>query len=204
LDGLSLTDLDANVANGQLSAAAEGDISTLQRVSLNTANGKSTLSMQGSYATLQDITLAAASGKLDIRLAGVYPALTELSAKTMSGSIQLALGATYDSLEKLQVGSVSGVIDMDLERSNWQHDVEAELHCVSGMIKVRLPKDIGVAAKVKKLSGVVHAPGFRQERGLYVNAAYGQSEVTLYLDIATVSGRIKLLQPSKKELRNKE
>jgi hypothetical protein len=66
-----------------------------------------------------------------------------------------------------------------------------------------VPQGIGVAAKIKKLSGAVHAPGFRQEHGLYVNAAYGQSEVSLYLNIGTVSGRIKLLQPDGEELRNK-
>lgn len=159
--------------------------------------------MQGRYAALQSVALAAASGRLDIGLAGAYPALTELSAKTMSGSIQLTLDATCDSLEKLQIGSLSGVIDLDLARSDWQHDLEIELRCVSGMIKVSLPEDIGVAAKVKKLSCAVNAPGFRQERGLYVNAAYGQSEVTLYLDIATVSGSIKVLQLDKEEARNK-
>ncbi len=202
LDGLALTALDANIANGRLSAVVGGDIPELKTVSLNTANGKSTLNMQGHYTALQSIVLAAASGKLGIGLVGAYPALKEFSAKTMSGNIQLTLDAMCNRLEKLQVGSVSGVIDLDLAESNWQHNVEVELHGVSGTIKVRLPDGIGVAVNVKKLSGTVDAPGFRQERGLYMNAAYGKSEVTLYLDIATVSGRIKVLQPDKEESRN--
>jgi DUF4097 and DUF4098 domain-containing protein YvlB len=203
LGDLTLTTLEANVANGQLTTEAEGDIPTLTGVSLHTANGKTTLSLQGRYEALQNVTLAAASGKLDIELLGAYPTLKELSAKTMSGSIHLNLGATYDSLEKLEIGSVSGIVDIDLTGSSWQHDLETTLHCVSGMIKVMLPENIGVAAKIKKLSGAVNAPGFRRERGLYVNAAYGQTPVTLYLDIATVSGNVKLLQPRKEELRSK-
>jgi len=203
LDGLAVTGLEANVANGQLTAQAEEDIPLLQSVSLHTANGQSTLSLQGHYAALQNIVLAAASGKLDIELAGAYPTLKELSAKTMSGSIHLNLGAACDSLEKLEIGSVSGIVNMDLTGSSWQHNLKAILHCVSGTISVILPEDIGVAVEVKKLSGAVKAPGFRRDRGLYVNAAYGQTPVTLHLDIATVSGNVKLLQPRNEELRSK-
>jgi DUF4097 and DUF4098 domain-containing protein YvlB len=174
----------------------------LKDVNIATASGKTHLMMQGDYPDLEEVAVATASGKLDVALGGAYDALEKLVIQSASGKINAQLGGQYSSMDKLSVNTASGVINLDMT-GMWESALEASINCVSGAIKVRLPDDVGVVVKVSKLSGHVKAPDFHRQGKLYVNDAYGKSDVTIHLKISTVSGVIKL-QLGDAEPRNEE
>jgi hypothetical protein len=169
LSGLNLTKLTGLVGSGSLDANLSGEMSGLKEVDLNTASGRTHLMMDGTYAELEDISLGTASGKLDLVLAGEYPALTSLALKSASGKMDLSLTGRYAVLENVTIESASGRLEVDMTGA-WQHNLDVGIHLVSGTVKLRLPSTIGVD----------------------VNEAYGKSEVTLRVDISTVSGKVVL------------
>jgi len=202
LEGLNLTRLNAKVGSGSLMAGVSGDVVNLTTVNVAVASGKTALNMQGKYDMLSDVVLQTASGKLDLALSGHYPELEKVAARSASGKMNVSFAGEYAALEALTVETISGAIDLNLD-ADWETDLEASLHCVSGVVTVHLPDGVGIAVKVTKVTGRVHAPGFRREGKLYVNDAYGKAEVTLNLAISTVSGAVNL-QLGQTESRNEE
>jgi len=202
LEGLNLTRLNAKVGSGSIVADVSGDAPNLTAVNVATASGKTALNMRGKYAELNDVVLQTASGRLDMALSGQYPELEKVAVRSASGKMKVSFAGEYAALEALTVETVSGTIDLNLD-ADWEADLDASLHCFSGVVTVYLPDRVGVAVRVTKVTGRVHAPGFRREGKLYVNDAYGKAEVTLNLAISTVSGAVNL-QLGQTEFRNEE
>ena len=58
-----------------------------------------------------------------------------------------------------------------------------------GEVTVMLPSDVGVKAKAEGGIGKINAEGLKKVGDSYVNAAYGESDVTLDVDVEAASGR---------------
>jgi len=61
-----------------------------------------------------------------------------------------------------------------------------------GGVKLALPRDVGVRVGVEKALSGVDASGFTGEGDAYVNDAYGESDVTLLIDLKVGVGRVEL------------
>jgi hypothetical protein len=57
---------------------------------------------------------------------------------------------------------------------------------------VQLPSKVGVRVEVKGRLGKINAEGLQREGEAYINDAYGDSDVTLDVDIQGGVGRINL------------
>lgn len=191
LGALNLTGLEVQVGSGDVTADLSGSPAQLERVKLNAASGQLTLQMVGEYPALTRVELGTASGQHDLALAGAFPALERLKVGAASGDINLALAGNYAALKKLDVNTVSGSVHLDLTGALAQ-DLDVAINSVSGEIIVRVPAGIGIQLKHSSLSGKVVAEGFRRDNGAYVNAAYGEAEVTLRLKVSSVSARIEV------------
>lgn len=61
-----------------------------------------------------------------------------------------------------------------------------------GGLKLTLPRDVGVRVDVEKCLSGVDASGFSREGDAYVNDAYGESDLTLFIDLKVGLGGVEL------------
>jgi hypothetical protein len=111
--------------------------------------------------------------------------------KFRSSSSQSDLRFPGVPITRLEVHVGAGQLDLDL-RGDWKKDLDVEIHGGVGSATVRLPKKAGVRVNASGGIGAVSAGGLRRDGSEYVNEAYGQSPVTLHLDIRGGIGEISL------------
>jgi hypothetical protein len=97
-----------------------------------------------------------------------------------AGSYNLQLGRL--SLTRLNVGGGAGEVTVDLT-GNWQNNLEATIEGGLGKRTVILPANVGVRVKAEVGVGSVNATGLTKDGEYYVNDAYGQSDVTLNIQV---------------------
>jgi hypothetical protein len=128
------------------------------------------------------------AGRTDLKLGSL--SLTRLDIAGGAGEILVDLSGST-SLTRLDIGSGAGGLTVDLTGA-WQNDLEATIGGGVGKKTLILPRDTGVRVRAQVGVGAVDAAGLTKEREYYTNDAYGQSEVTLYLEVAGGVGEIEL------------
>ncbi len=123
----------------------------------------------------------------DLRLSNEVP--MSLSVDMGAGNSDLQLAAL--SLTGLDIILGAGKSTVDLS-GDWVRDLDATIDTGAAEITVRLPRDVGVRVEVEAGVGTIDAPGLTRDGGVYTNAAYGVSEVTLHVNIEAGVGRINL------------
>jgi len=131
------------------------------------------------------VNMGAGEGRLD---------LGSLNLKTVdfdggAGGVQIDL--TSSTVEKLDVSIGAGNLDLDLS-GDWAQDMRADINGGVGSASLRLPADAGVRVEVHGGLGEVNAHGFNRDGDVYTNAAYGDSAVTLDIQIDGGVGSIDL------------
>ena len=133
-----------------------------------------------------DVTIGA--GRADLKLGSL--SLTRLDVTRGAGEVSVDLSGS-SSLTRLEIGGGAGRLTVDLT-GDWQDDLEATIQGGVGEKIVRLPKDAGVRVQVQLGVGGVDARGLAKEGEYYTNDAYGQSDVTLDIEMETGVGGITL------------
>ena len=128
-----------------------------------------------------------AENEWDVRLNDAVP--TDLTVKLGVGESVLQLGGL--SLTGLAVEAGIGETDLDLSGA-WNRNLDARIESGVGEVTVTLPKDVGVRVEADQGLGDVDAEGLIKDGDVYVNAAYGESPVTLHLEVKTGVGEINL------------
>jgi hypothetical protein len=131
-----------------------------------------------------DVKLGAGQSQFDLKSLD----LRSLNLQTGAGDAALELGGTLSDLE-IQMGA--GQMQVDLS-GNWQQDLDATIRGGVGRLTVRLPDDVGVRLEVNQGLGNVTATGLSRDNDTYVNSAYGDSDITLNIDISGGVGEIVL------------
>lgn len=128
------------------------------------------------------------AGDSDLKLGSL--SLTRLNVEGGAGEVLVDLsGSSF--LTWLSV--VTGVGDLTVDLTGaWQNDLDAIIMSGVGTRTVILPSDIGVRVKVETDVGDVDAAGLTKEGQYYTNDAYGQSEVTLHIEVEGGVGGIDL------------
>jgi len=129
------------------------------------------------------------AGDGEIHLGDVH--VTHLDIKASAGKIDVDLRGNH-SLSYAEVDIGAGSLTMDL-RGDWEEDVDVIIEGGVGETSLHLPDDIGVQVEVTKGIGEVTASGLRKQGDMYVNALYGESDITLYVDVHAGIGRIVLI-----------
>jgi hypothetical protein len=105
------------------------------------------------------------------------------------GESVLALGGT--SLTSLDIDQGIGEMTLDLT-GEWSSDVDVNIDGGIGSATIRVPEDVGVRVKADAGIGGISALGFRKHRDAYVNEAYGESDVTIEIDVDAGIGSITI------------
>jgi hypothetical protein len=133
-----------------------------------------------------DITMGAGTSDLDLGSL----TLTTLDIQAGAGEITLNLSGTT-SLTRLSVDAGVGEITIDLT-GDWQQDLDAAIRAGVGKLTVLLPRDVGVRVDVERGISDTDTRGLSRDGDDYVNDAYGESEVTLRIEIDAGIGQINL------------
>ena len=128
------------------------------------------------------------AGRADLELGTL--SLTELKVTRGAGEVYVDLSGV-SSLTRLDIDGGAGEVTVDLT-GDWATDLDADIAGGVGEITVRLPRSVGVRVGVELGMGQVNASGFGRDGDDYINDAYGESDVTLRIDIEGGIGEVNL------------
>jgi hypothetical protein len=134
-----------------------------------------------------DMTVTFGAGEGHLNLATLN--LRTLTVEGGAGLADIDLGGS--PLESLNVTSGVGETTVDLT-GLWENDLTATITGGVGELTLRLPRNVGVRVQTQSGLGGVNANGLTQNGDIYTNDAYGESAVTLNLNVTGGVGGINL------------
>jgi hypothetical protein len=135
-----------------------------------------------------EMSIDMGAGRTDLKLGSL--ALTRLDINAGAGDVDLDLSGSQ-SLTRLDFDMGAGELTLDLT-GDWQDDLDATIRGGVGELTLRLPSDVGVRVDVDTGVGDVDTSGLTKDGDTYTNDAYGESEVTLNINIDAGIGEINL------------
>jgi len=167
-------------------------------VSLNVDQGWGSGELDLAGVNLTALDASSSAGRLTVGLGGTMQLLKEVTVEESAGKLSLTMDGSYPAMEALAVDNSAGAIDLDLT-GRWTRNLKGNIRNSAGSITVSLPSSVGVYVTARTTAGRVSATGLRtlstatsRGTGIYVNDAYGTSQVTLNLDVSNSAGRILL------------
>jgi len=129
------------------------------------------------------VTMGAGDGELILsRLL-----LDSFDFKGGAGEVDIDLrGSTVNDLD---VALGAGDVALDLS-GQWLQDVQATIKGGLGRVRLILPSDVGVRVTTQGMLSKINAPDLINNSGTYTNARYGQSDVSMNIDIESGIGEI--------------
>ncbi len=131
------------------------------------------------------LSLGAARGDIDLR----RMVLNSLNLEVGAGDTYLSLGDS--PLRNLDIEVGAGKLTLDMV-ANWERDLDAEITGGVGQLIIYLPSDVGVIVDVELGIVAIDARGLQKDGNTYTNDAYGESDVTLRIEIEGGVGDIRL------------
>ena len=113
----------------------------------------------------------------------------DLNVQMGGGVSNLDLDSLILTGLSLDVGAGSTTVDLT---GDWERDLSAVVRGGAGEVTVLLPSQVGVRVNAGTGLGRVNADGLRREGNAYVNDAYGDSDVSLKVDVEGGVGQINL------------
>ncbi len=113
----------------------------------------------------------------------------DMSVNMSHGTSDLEMSGLWLNHLEISVGTGTCVINLD---DQWKHDLDVSIGSGATDITVKLPSAIGVRVEIVSGRTTVEASGLTQEGNVYINAAYGVSDVTLHVSMSPGTGRIGL------------
>ncbi len=128
-----------------------------------------------------------ARNEWDVRLNDEMP--TDLVVEMGAGESDLDLDSLTLTGLKLQMGAGKTTVDLT---GDYAQSFDASIQGGVGEATVLLPSEVGVKAKAEGGLGKINAKGLKREGNSYVNDAYGNSGVTLSVDVQSGVGEFNL------------
>lgn len=123
----------------------------------------------------------------DVSLNDNIPLDLSVDCGVGEGDLDLT-GLTLKSLEiDMGIGELTVDLTGELKKS-----LDIVVDCGIGSTTLYLPENIGIRARVDHGIGSVQAKGFRKRRGVYTNDAYGQTEVSIDIEVDSGIGSLEL------------
>ncbi len=194
-DGLLAADFRYNVADFKPEVAYSDNVLTVRQPDVE---GRASLWDVGDYRYEWDLRLNDSvpmemrinlgAGTAGLKLSSL--SLTRLDIDAGAGDIAVDL-AGVPSLTRLNAKMGAGRLTLDLT-GDWQADLDAKIEGGVGGATLRLPHSVGVRVEAEGGLGTVNASGLTKDGSVYVNDAYGQSAVTLHINVKAGVGVIDL------------
>ncbi len=182
---------------GELNVSGGADRLMEAEFSYNVANWKPKVNYEVSGETGELIVRQGSGGGVrlggdarnewDIRFNDEVP--TDLVVQMGAGESDLDLDSLALTGLDLQMGAGKTTVDLT---GDYAQDFDASIKGGVGEATVLLPSEVGVRAKAAGGLGTINAEGLQKEGQAYVNDAYGQSQVTLRVDVQGGVGEINL------------
>jgi len=128
-----------------------------------------------------------ARNEWDISLNDEMP--TDLVVQMGAGESDLDLDSLSLTGLDLQMGAGKTTVDLT---GDYTQDFDASIKGGVGEATVLLPSEVGVRARAQGGLGSINAKGLQREGESYLNDAYGDSDVTLDVDVQGGVGEINL------------
>jgi hypothetical protein len=128
-----------------------------------------------------------ARNEWEIRLNDDVP--TDLVVQMGAGESDLDLDSLTLRRLKLQMGAGKTTVDLT---GDYTQGFDARIQGGVGEATIMLPSEVGVKAKAQGGLGKINAEGLERVGDSYVNDAYGESDVTLNVDVQGGVGEINL------------
>jgi N-terminal domain of toast_rack, DUF2154 len=128
-----------------------------------------------------------ARNEWDLRFNDEVP--TELRVEMGAGESDLDLDSLTLTGLDLQMGAGQTTVDLT---GDYGQDLDASIEGGVGEATVMLPSEVGVRVRAEGGLGKINAEGLQREGDSYVNGAYGDSDVTLEVDVQGGVGQINL------------
>ena len=116
---------------------------------------------------------------------------TPLDLELDMGSGQAHLNLRGMALTGLDVEMGAGDITVDL-RGDWQREFSSTIETGTGKATILLPAAVGVRVAVERGIGAVDVSGLEKVEDVYVNPAYGKSDITLDITVEVGAGEVSL------------
>ncbi|NIN65916.1 MAG: hypothetical protein GTO63_14735 [Anaerolineae bacterium] len=147
---------------------------------------------EGSLTIRQPSTLVVVPGggvpaEWDLRLNSDVPMNMDITFGGGGGALDLG----NLNLRRVDIKFGGGGAKIDLT-GEWERDVDVSIIGGAGGVSLTLPRDVGVRVDVTRGLGSVDASGLRKEGDAYVNDVYGESDVTLQVDVVVGVGGVDL------------
>jgi hypothetical protein len=156
------------------------------KVSYDVSGGKGELLVKQGGANSGSLG-AKARNEWDISFNDELP--TDLVVKMGAGESDLDLDSlTLKGLD-LQMGAGKTTVDLT---GDYAKGFDASMEGGVGEATVMLPSEVGVKAKAEGGLGKINAEGLKKVGDFYVNDAYGESDVTLHVEVQGGVGEINL------------
>ena len=114
---------------------------------------------------------------------------TDLVVKMGAGESELDLDSLTLEGVDLKMGAGKSTVDLT---GDYAQGFDATIEGGVGEATVELPSGVGVKAKAQGGLGKINAEGLKKVGDSYVNDAYGESDVTLNVDVQSGVGQINL------------
>jgi N-terminal domain of toast_rack, DUF2154 len=114
---------------------------------------------------------------------------TELRVEMGAGESDLDLDSLTLTGLDLEMGAGKTTVDLT---GDYGQDLDASIEGGVGEATVMLPSEVGVRVRAEGGLGKINAEGLQREGDSYVNDAYGDSDVSLEVDVQGGVGAIKL------------
>jgi hypothetical protein len=128
-----------------------------------------------------------ARNEWDLRFNDDVP--TDLVVEMGAGESDLDLDSLTLTGLDLEMGAGETTVDLT---GDYAQDFDASIEGGVGEATVLVPSEVGVRVRAEGGLGKINAEGFRREGEAYVNDAYGDSNVTLEVDVRGGVGSINL------------
>jgi N-terminal domain of toast_rack, DUF2154 len=187
---------DLRMGAGELKLSGGADTLMEGEFSYNVADWKPEVDYEvsgdtGELSVKQDIIAGVPVGEArnewDIRFNDEVP--TDLSVEMGAGESNLDLDSLTPTGLTLHMGSGKTTVDLT---GDYAQDFDASIEGGAGEATVLLPSEVGARVSVEGGLGRIDAEGLQKQGNSYVNDAYGDSEVTLEVDIQGGVGQITL------------
>src|SRR5918998_2889527 len=133
------------------------------------------------------VPIGEARNEWDIRLNDEVP--TDLNVQMGAGDSNLDLDSLTPTGLTLHMGSGKTTVDLT---GGYAQDFDASIEGGVGEATVLVPSEVGVRVHAEGGLGKINAEGFQREGEAYVNEAYGDSDVSLNVDVRGGVGSINL------------
>jgi hypothetical protein len=196
LENAQSVETELRMGAGELNVSGGADALMEADFSYNVADWKPEVSYDLSGDTGELIVEQGSGGGIpggdarnewDIRFNDEVP--TDLHLQMGAGESNLDLDSLTLTGLDLQMGAGETTVDLT---GDYGQDLEARIQGGVGEATVLLPSEVGVRAKAEGGIGKIDAQGLQREGDSYVNDAYGDSDVTLEVDVQGGVGQINL------------